>query len=110
MSITVGIDMGSTTVKFVILNEHNEILYKSYDRHKSKAKEMVYDKFKSLKSLLARKKSRWQLPVQPDSVLLHLGNLPFVQEVFACGEAVKKYDRNVMSSLNWVARMPKFCF
>ena len=37
MSITVGIDMGSTTVKFVILNEHNEILYKSYDRHKSKA-------------------------------------------------------------------------
>lgn len=92
MSITVGIDMGSTTVKFVILNEHNEILYKSYDRHKSKAKEMVYDKFNSLKELLQGEKISLAITGSAGLGFAHLGNLPFVQEVFACGEAVKKYE------------------
>ncbi len=110
MSITVGIDMGSTTVKFVILNEHNEILYKSYDRHKSKAKEMVYDKFKSLKSLLANEKIALAITGSAGLGFAHLGNLPFVQEVFACGEAVKNMSRSVMSSLNWAARMPNSVF
>ena len=92
MSITLGIDMGSTTVKFVILNEHNEILYKSYDRHKSKAKELVYDKFKSLQSMLANESITVAITGSAGLGFAHLGNLPFVQEVFACGEAVKKYE------------------
>ena len=30
-----GIDIGSTTVKVVLMNENNEILYKRYERHMS---------------------------------------------------------------------------
>lgn len=30
-----GIDVGSTTVKLVLLNENNEIKYSKYERHMS---------------------------------------------------------------------------
>ena len=35
-----GIDVGSTTVKLVLLNEQDEILYQKYERHMSS----VFDK------------------------------------------------------------------
>ena len=42
-----GIDIGSTTVKVVLMNEQNEILYKRYERHMSsvfeKAQELLED-------------------------------------------------------------------
>lgn len=34
-TVLVGVDIGSTTVKFAVLNEQNEILHEFYDRHKS---------------------------------------------------------------------------
>ena len=29
----VGLDIGSTTIKCVVLNDENEIIYQSYERH-----------------------------------------------------------------------------
>ena len=39
-----GIDVGSTTVKLVLLNENNEIKYSKYERHMSN----VFDKVEEL--------------------------------------------------------------
>ena len=39
-----GIDVGSTTVKLVLLNEQDEILYQKYERHMSS----VFDKVRDL--------------------------------------------------------------
>lgn len=39
MSLRVGIDIGSTTVKVVVLDEHNKLLFRSYERHYSKTRE-----------------------------------------------------------------------
>ena len=36
MTYKLGIDVGSTTLKAVVLNDQDEIVYKSYERHKSK--------------------------------------------------------------------------
>ena len=36
MSLRVGIDIGSTTVKVVVLSERNKLLFRSYERHFSK--------------------------------------------------------------------------
>ena len=32
---SIGIDVGSTTLKVVVLNDRNEIIYKVYRRHKA---------------------------------------------------------------------------
>ena len=36
---TVGLDVGSTTIKAVVLDEENNIVYKSYQRHRALIKE-----------------------------------------------------------------------
>ena len=33
MSLRIGIDIGSTTVKVVVLDEQNKLLFRSYERH-----------------------------------------------------------------------------
>lgn len=92
MSLTewkAGIDIGSTTVKMVLLDEENRIIYKRYERHMS-------DVFLAVKKLLEEFQT-----VCPDSCRIcitgsgglslaeHL-HLPFRQEVIACSEAVKQ--------------------
>ena len=32
----IGLDVGSTTLKCVVLNEQNEVLFKKYERHLSR--------------------------------------------------------------------------
>ncbi len=39
MALRIGIDIGSTTVKVVVLDEDNKLLFRSYERHYSKARE-----------------------------------------------------------------------
>ena len=39
MSLRIGIDIGSTTVKVVVLDEQNKLLFRSYERHYSKTRE-----------------------------------------------------------------------
>ena len=52
MTYKLGIDVGSTTLKALVLNDHDEIVYKSYERHKSKVREMSVSKLRELKELL----------------------------------------------------------
>ena len=41
MNLRVGIDIGSTTVKVVVLDEENKLLFRSYERHYSKDRKSV---------------------------------------------------------------------
>ena len=51
----VGIDVGSTTIKIVCLNEENSIIYSIYQRHLSNVREtakIIFDNFlKELKKI-----------------------------------------------------------
>lgn len=48
----VGIDVGSTTLKTVILDEKENIVEKSYQRHFSKVREVTLEHMKKLETLL----------------------------------------------------------
>ena len=39
--MNVGLDIGSTTIKCVVINEAKEIVYQSYERHKSRVREKM---------------------------------------------------------------------
>ena len=41
MAYNVGLDVGSTTVKLVVIDESNKLLYREYKRHKSNVEETV---------------------------------------------------------------------
>ena len=41
MSYKLGLDVGSTTIKAVVLDDRDEIVYKSYERHLSRVRELA---------------------------------------------------------------------
>ena len=58
MSLRIGIDIGSTTVKVVLLDEQNKLLFRSYERHYSKARERAAETLRSLADRLAGRQVR----------------------------------------------------
>ena len=87
---TLGIDIGSTTVKVAILNEKQELLFSDYERHFANIQE-------TLASLLEKAEGRLgNLTVYPAitgsgglTLANHLG-VPFVQEVVAVATALEQ--------------------
>ena len=91
MSYKLGIDVGSTTLKAVILNDDDEIIYKSYERHKSRVRELCVTKIEALKPILNGHEIKMAITGSAGIGIAKDANLPFVQEVFASAQAVKKY-------------------
>ena len=58
MILRVGIDIGSTTVKVVVLDEENKLLFRSYERHYSKARERACETLYSIADMLRGKNVR----------------------------------------------------
>ena len=81
---TLGIDIGSTTVKIAILNEENEVLFSDYERHFANIQETLSD-------LLGRAVHKLGT-IEVSPVITGSGGLtlakhleiPFVQEVNCC--------------------------
>ena len=88
---TLGIDIGSTTVKIAILNEENDLLFADYERHFANIQE-------TLALLLSKAiEKTGELTVHPVitgsgglTLAKHLG-VPFVQEVIAVSKALKTF-------------------
>ena len=84
-----GIDIGSTTVKLILLDNSEHILYSRYERHMSNVFETVVDLLKKMYEEVGDIKLR---PVITGSGGLSLANLlgiPFEQEVITCSAAVE---------------------
>lgn len=88
---TLGIDIGSTTVKIAIMNGDNEVLFSDYERHFANIQETLSD-------LLGR--ALYKLgPIRVSPVITGSGGLtlakhlevPFVQEVIAVSTALQDY-------------------
>ena len=43
MGYRIGFDIGSTTIKAVVLDENNQICYKSYERNKAQVRQKALD-------------------------------------------------------------------
>ena len=85
-----GIDVGSTTVKTVILDESKSIIYSKYQRHFSKVKETVTEQLTDIKKLYPDVKFKLSITGSAGLGLANASELPFVQEVFGAFIAVKE--------------------
>ncbi|MDR0974922.1 MAG: acyl-CoA dehydratase activase [Ruminococcus sp.] len=87
--LSVGIDVGSTTVKITILDSEYNTLYTKYERHFSKVRETVASQLREADALRGRP---FSLCITGSAGLgiAEAANLPFVQEVYAAYEAVEK--------------------
>ena len=86
-----GVDTGSTTVKVVLLDENQNILYKRYERHFSQIKETLYKILQDMENIIKDNKIRVAITGSGGMKLAEDLQLPFIQEVLAGSEAVKHY-------------------
>ncbi|MBO4493302.1 MAG: 2-hydroxyacyl-CoA dehydratase [Ruminococcus sp.] len=87
---SLGIDVGSTTVKTVITDADGEILYSKYQRHLSKVKETVTDQLKIIQADYPDEEFTVCITGSAGLGLANSAGIPFVQEVHAAFLAVKE--------------------
>ncbi|MBQ2823830.1 MAG: 2-hydroxyacyl-CoA dehydratase [Oscillospiraceae bacterium] len=85
-----GIDVGSTTVKTVILDENKSIIHSKYQRHFSKVKETVTEQLTEIKKNYPDASFKLSITGSAGLGLANASELPFVQEVFGAFIAVKE--------------------
>ena len=87
----VGLDVGSTTVKIIVMDENKNTIYKNYQRHFSDTKNTVCKVLEEL--LLKYPSNSYTLALTGSgamSAAKFLGT-NFIQEVVSCKRAVEKY-------------------
>lgn len=87
----VGLDVGSTTVKIVVMNDNLETIYTSYTRHFSDTKQTVCDVLEKLASDFSENQFTINLTGSGAMSAATFLDLPFIQEVISCKRAVEKY-------------------
>ena len=87
----VGLDVGSTTVKIIVMDKNKKTIYKNYQRHFSDTKNTVCNVLEDL--LLKYPSNNFTLALTGSgamSAAKFLG-VDFIQEVVSCKRAVEKY-------------------
>ncbi len=91
----IGLDVGSTTIKCVIL-KNEEIVFKSYERHKSLVVEKTIELLSKVNETII-KNSPFSIAITGSAGMgiAQKANLEFVQEVYATKIAASKYFKDV---------------
>ena len=91
MGLRIGIDIGSTTVKVVVLDEENKLLFRSYERHFSKVREKTCEILNRIAGDLTGKQVKLVITGSAGLGVAKASGLDFVQEVYATAAAVDTY-------------------
>lgn len=88
--LSLGIDVGSTTVKTVIIDENKKIIYSKYERHFSKVRETVMSQLSIIAKEYPGENFTLSITGSAGLGLANAAKLPFVQEVFGAFIAVRE--------------------
>ena len=87
----VGLDVGSTTVKIVVMDEKLETIYRDYQRHFSDTKNTVCNVLENLAQMYPNAIFTIALTGSGAMSASKFLDLPFIQEVVSCKRSVEKY-------------------
>ena len=90
----IGLDVGSTTIKSVVL-KGEEIVFKSYERHKSMATKKAIELLLKIEQIVKNNLFTISITGSAGLGISQKANLEFVQEVYATKIAALKYKEDV---------------
>ena len=90
-TLALGIDIGSTTAK-VVLVDNEKIIYEKYQRHFSQVRQKTLELLAETAPLAGDRPLTAAISGSAGLGLAQGANIPFVQEVFATGEVVKQLE------------------
>ncbi|KPG71165.1 2-hydroxyacyl-CoA dehydratase [Enterococcus sp. RIT-PI-f] len=86
-----GIDVGSTTVKFVVLDEENRTIFAKYERHFADIQGATEKILTDAKEIIGEEPLALAITGSGGMGLAEVLHIPFVQEVIACTETVETF-------------------
>ena len=89
--LNIGMDVGSTTVKLVVMDNKKEILYSEYRRHFSDTKKTIKDLLNEVIEKFPKKKFKIVSTGSGAITLAKYLDIAFIQEVIACKNSIKEY-------------------
>lgn len=89
--ILLGIDIGSTTAKVVVV-DNAQVVYEKYERHYSFVRKKTLSMINEVKDLLIGHKIKIAISGSAGLGMADAASLPFVQEVFATAETVRMLE------------------
>lgn len=91
MLLHVGLDVGSTTAKLIVMNEDNRLIHQEYRRHFSDVKATTLSMLHDIQKQYPKAKVTISIAGSAGLTMAKHVHVPFVQEVIACTEAVEYY-------------------
>lgn len=85
-----GLDVGSTTVKLVLIDDNNQIIYSNYRRHYSDVEKSVEEILEEAYKNLGEFEATIAVTGSGGLMVHKWLDIPFVQEVIACSMAVEE--------------------
>ncbi len=95
----IGLDIGSTTAKLVVLDK-DEIVFSKYERHNTKTKETIVSFLQTLLSQLGDVSVQLRITGSIGMGVAEKCALPFVQEVVAAAKAIQKQGTPISSMID----------
>lgn len=95
IGLKIGLDIGSTTIKCVVLDENNNIIYKTYNRHYSQITQKTADILQNLLNTIPNVKT--SLVAISGSAGMGMADscgVTFIQEVYATRKAANTFIPN----------------
>lgn len=97
--LRVGVDIGSTTIKIVIIDELENIIFHKYQRHFSDIPRAFCGFLDSARPILSKSPFTIVVTGSAGIGLAEGLGLPFVQEVIACTAGIRKYLSNTNTAI-----------
>ena len=89
--LRIGMDIGSTTLKCIVLNNAEEVLYKKYERHFAKATAKAAEMLSEIANAFPEEKAvSFCISGSAGMGLAETAALPFEQEVYATKRAIEQ--------------------
>ena len=91
MGFKIGIDIGSTTVKTVVLDDAGDLVFRAYERHYSKVREKAAEQLRSATHIVSGQQVNTVITGSAGLGVAKASGIRFVQEVYATAAAVREY-------------------
>ena len=99
-NLRLGVDIGSTTAKVVILNGDKELLFSSYRRHNAETVQTLQSILTEAKEQLGDVKVDVLVTGSAGMGVCERFSLPFIQEVIASAEVVRQMYPDVKTLID----------
>lgn len=87
----IGLNIGSTTAKIVVIDENDKIIFSRYRRHNTQMMDVVLSYLNELESIIGNEKVSLNVSGSVGMGLAELYDFPFIQEVVAASKIIQRH-------------------